>query len=119
MAAVPPAGAPPSGDSTGPTGGSVGRPRAFASSPERPLERFVVEREVGRGAAGIVFRAHDRETDRAVALKVVAMADADEVARARFLDEGELLSAFDHPGIVKIVAYGTLGDEPVEIGGYR
>ena len=79
-----------------------------------PLERFDVEREVGRGAAGIVFRAIDKEGASPVALKVIASPDADEETRARFLDEGELLSHIQHPGIVKIVDFGRLG---VEAGG--
>ncbi len=52
-----------------------------------------------------------------VALKVIASPDADEDMRARFLDEGELLTHIDHPGIVKIVDFGTLGDGRVELAG--
>jgi eukaryotic-like serine/threonine-protein kinase len=81
------------------------------------LERFDVTREVGRGAAGIVFRAVDRQSQAPVALKVIASPDPDEEMRARFLDEGELLSHIDHPGIVRIVAYGTLGPRTVELAG--
>lgn len=82
-----------------------------------PLLRFDVEREVGRGAAGIVFRAIDRQDGSPVALKVIASPDADEETRARFLDEGELLTHIHHPGIVKIVDFGTLGPDLVELAG--
>src|SRR5687767_5168656 len=71
--------------------------------------RFVVEREVGRGGVGVVYRAWDLETERPVALKVIAadagVAPEDE---ARLTREGNLLSSLDHPGIVKTVAYGVL-----------
>jgi tetratricopeptide (TPR) repeat protein len=73
--------------------------------------RFAVEREVGRGAVGVVYRAFDLETQRVVALKVVAteagVAPEDEARLAR---EGSLLSNLDHPGIVKTVAFGMLED---------
>ncbi len=73
--------------------------------------RFVIEREVGRGGAGVVYRAFDTRTDQVVALKVIA-GDAGVAAEdeARLQREGELLSNLDHPGIVKTVAYGRLED---------
>ncbi|MBK9265560.1 MAG: protein kinase [Polyangiaceae bacterium] len=71
--------------------------------------RFQVEREVGRGAVGIVFRAFDTVSQRRVALKIIAAAgDADHSERVRLLQEGKLLSELDHPGIVQVVAYGAL-----------
>jgi hypothetical protein len=81
------------------------------SSERRLGGRFAVEREVGRGAVGVVYRAYDLETQRTVALKVVAteagVAPEDEARLAR---EGALLSNLDHPGIVKTVAFGMLDD---------
>ncbi len=74
-------------------------------------QRFVVEREVGRGGVGIVYRAYDLNTEQTVALKVIA-ADAG-VAPAeeqRLMREGQLLEKLDHPGIVKTVAFGVLED---------
>jgi serine/threonine protein kinase/tetratricopeptide (TPR) repeat protein len=71
--------------------------------------RFGVLREVGRGAAGIVFQAHDRLTGQTVALKVIGASEADAEAYAHFLEEGELLSQIDHPNIVRIIDFGTLG----------
>lgn len=71
--------------------------------------RFQVEREVGRGAVGIVFRAFDTVSQRRVALKIIAAADnAEHSERERLLQEGKLLSELDHPGIVQVVAYGAL-----------
>jgi eukaryotic-like serine/threonine-protein kinase len=71
--------------------------------------RFQVEREVGRGAVGIVFRAFDTVSQRRVALKIIAAAgEADPAERTRLLQEGKILSELDHPGIVQVVAYGAL-----------
>jgi eukaryotic-like serine/threonine-protein kinase len=73
--------------------------------------RFAVEREVGRGGVGVVYRAFDLETQRVVALKVVA-ADAGVAPEeeARLAREGQLLANLDHPGIVRTVAFGVLED---------
>ncbi|TKD04343.1 serine/threonine-protein kinase PknK [Polyangium fumosum] len=70
--------------------------------------RFQVEREVGRGAVGIVFRAFDTVSQRRVALKIIAAGESDPGERTRLLQEGKILSELDHPGIVQVVAYGAL-----------
>jgi serine/threonine protein kinase len=70
--------------------------------------RFRIEREVGRGAAGIVYRAGDAVTGVQVALKVIASGNAEPHEQARFAREGQVLSELDHPGIVRVVAFGAL-----------
>jgi predicted ATPase len=71
--------------------------------------RFIIEREVGRGGVGIVYRAHDLVTLQPVALKVInADAGVAPEEEARLKREGELLTRLDHPGIVKIVGFGVL-----------
>ena len=84
---------------------------------KQPLERFEVLREVGRGAAGIVFQARDGRDGGQVALKVVASSDVYLEERERFLEEGQMLSELDHPNIVRIVDFGTLGASPLDLGG--
>src|SRR5258706_6388046 len=74
--------------------------------------RFEVEREVGRGGVGIVYRAFDRQTQQWVALKLIAVQGVDASEEARFLREGKLLQELDHPHIVKLVACGTLDETP-------
>jgi tetratricopeptide (TPR) repeat protein len=73
--------------------------------------RFAIEREVGRGGVGVVYRAFDLETQQIVALKVVA-ADAGVAPEEeeRLAREGRLLANLHHPGIVKTVAFGVLDD---------
>ena len=101
-------GPPSDGGSHDGRGGAGGKRDASArGAPES--KRFQIEREVGRGAAGIVYRAYDTLTQRTVALKVLAARDASE--EARFEREGNVLAALSHPGIVQVVAAGVLDDE--------
>lgn len=75
----------------------------------KPLAgRFVIEREVGRGGVGIVYRARDDQSGDAVALKVIALPGLDAREDARFRREGRVLAGLNHPGIVRVVAFGQL-----------
>src|SRR4051812_15237439 len=74
--------------------------------------RFEVEREVGRGGVGIVYRAFDRETQQWVALKLIAVQGVDASEEARFLREGQVLQELAPPHIVKLVACGPLEETP-------
>ena len=85
---------------------------SLPSWPEAELlgGRFKIEREVGRGAVGVVYRAYDREMQRYVALKLIAHQGNDDDETARFEREGNVLAGLDHPGIVHVVAAGALDD---------
>jgi serine/threonine protein kinase len=67
-------------------------------------DRFVVERPVGTGGMGSVFRAVDRESGAPVALKVLDLVS--EGAVERFQREARVLAGLSHPGIVRYVAHG-------------
>ena len=62
-------------------------------------ERFEVERVVGSGSMGTVFRARDRETGVPVALKI--MRNDHPSRAARFDREVEVLAHLVHPSIVR------------------
>ncbi len=67
-----------------------------------------IEGELGRGGAGVVHRAVHSETGRRAALKVLhAHRTADQAERTALRREIEVLSALDHPGIVKILGQGV------------
>jgi eukaryotic-like serine/threonine-protein kinase len=69
-------------------------------------ERFELEHQIGSGGMGRVFRARDRATGDAVAVKILA--EAHERHLARFARESEVLAELTHPGIVRHVAHGTM-----------
>jgi tetratricopeptide (TPR) repeat protein len=75
-------------------------------------ERFEIEKRTSTGGMAAVYRARDRTTGAAVALKVMYGQAADEHTE-RFLREGRVLAELSHPGIVKYVAHGyTEDNEP-------
>lgn len=83
----------------------------FEITRDRLGKRFAVERVVGRGGAGVVYRAFDELSGQDVALKVIAAeAGVAPLEEARLFREGEVLRNLHHPGIVKVVAAGRLDD---------
>jgi eukaryotic-like serine/threonine-protein kinase len=68
-------------------------------------DRYLIERELGRGGMGTVYLARDRRLDRPVALKVLPPEFAAEHdLRERFLRETRLAAGFSHPNIVPVFA---------------
>ncbi|AUX34788.1 MULTISPECIES: serine/threonine-protein kinase [Sorangium] len=70
--------------------------------------RFEIERLAGSGGMGDVYRARDRQSGEAVALKVLQGASANE--RRRFAREAEALVTLRLPGTVQYVAHGVTGE---------
>src|SRR5688572_4998691 len=65
-------------------------------------DRYSVEAEVGRGAMGVVYRAHDQKHHRDVVLKVLDPAISREVGSERFLREIQTAARLSHPHIVPL-----------------
>jgi eukaryotic-like serine/threonine-protein kinase len=81
-----------------------------AGSAER-LGRYQLEREIGRGAMGVVYLGRDTAINRQVAIKAIPLAsefsDSELVeARARFFREAETAGRLNHPNIVTIYDVG-------------
>jgi len=74
---------------------------------ETQLGPFVIERELGRGGAGVVYAA--RHQGRRVALKV-SIDELPERDKQHFLQEAELLARVSHPAVIEILDSGTLPD---------
>jgi serine/threonine protein kinase len=71
---------------------------------ERVLDAtYELDREIGRGGMGIVYRAKDRRLKRTVAIKLLPpeLAFRSEI-RSRFLREAETAAQLSHPSIVPI-----------------
>jgi len=87
-----------------------------AAAPARPraaptLGRFVLLRELGAGAMGIVYAAYDEELDRRLAVKVLHTGPGDSEGRARSLREAQAMARVSHPNVVQIYEVGTLAEQ--------
>ncbi len=66
-------------------------------------DRYVVLERIGAGAMGAVYRGHDRELGRDVAIKVLhPHLFGAEAAEARFVREAQALAALRHPNVVSV-----------------
>jgi serine/threonine protein kinase len=74
-------------------------------------ERFLIEGVLGSGGMGVVYLALDQASQRRVAIKLASAAQS-ETQVARFIREGEVSAALDHPGIVRIYSAGAVGQRP-------
>jgi serine/threonine-protein kinase len=79
------------------------------------LGRYQVEKELGKGAMGVVYLGRDPKINRVVAIKTMALSqefDADELAevKARFFREAETAGRLNHPNIVIIYDAGEEHD---------
>ncbi|HEX8845580.1 MAG TPA: AAA-like domain-containing protein [Pyrinomonadaceae bacterium] len=88
-----------------------------ASSPQQILppgtmldERYLIEKELGRGGIGVVYLARDKQLlSRPVVVKVlIEDGYQDDWVTNKFRQEIEALSRLDHPGIVGIFDAGEL-----------
>ena len=78
-------------------------------APER-LGKYLIRRELGRGAMGVVYEGYDPMIERAVAIKVLRLDEADPhlaaELRMRFRREAQAAGRLGHPGIVGVYEYG-------------
>jgi tetratricopeptide (TPR) repeat protein len=65
-------------------------------------DRYLLERLLGTGSSGSVFRARDMKLDEYVALKVVDTFASGSTAEARFRREVSLARRLAHPNVVRI-----------------
>ena len=82
-------------------------------------DRYLVEIELGRGAASVVYRATDAALKRRVALKVLPPdRAADASTRERFRREAEIAARLSHPAIVPIHAVDERDGLPYVVMAY-
>jgi tetratricopeptide (TPR) repeat protein len=74
----------------------------------RTLSHYRILEQIGAGGMGIVFRAHDEQLDRDVAIKVLPEGLlADETARKRFRKEALSLARLNHPNVATVHEFGS------------
>ncbi len=83
---------------------------------EKPmLGRYQIEKELGKGAMGVVYQGRDPKINRVVAIKTLALAqefEADELedVKQRFFREAETAGRLNHPNIVTMYDAGEEQD---------
>ncbi|HXE89769.1 MAG TPA: serine/threonine-protein kinase [Terriglobales bacterium] len=71
---------------------------------------YRIEDRIGAGGMGVVYRAHDVNLDRPVAIKTLLAPDTpDPAGEARFLREARAASRLQHPSIMTIHQFGVEG----------
>ncbi len=81
----------------------------MAKSKLKQLGRYRIEAELGRGAMGVVYKAHDPVLDRTVALKTIVLdeeAQDREEYHARFFQEAKSAARLNHPALITIYDFG-------------
>lgn len=77
-------------------------------APPLHLEGYELEKELGRGGMGVVFKANQKRLNRPVAIKMIlhgTLATTED--RVRFRQEAETLAKLSHPNFVQIYDLGT------------
>ncbi|TWT53013.1 Serine/threonine-protein kinase PrkC [Rubripirellula amarantea] len=71
------------------------------------LDHFRIDALIGGGGMGAVFRAHDEQLDRTVAIKVIPFVGDDPELQRRFRNESQSAAKLDHPQIAKVFGAGN------------
>jgi serine/threonine-protein kinase len=77
-------------------------------APEPAADRYVIERELGRGTAATVYLARDQKHNRLVALKVLKPEIASATGGKRFKREIDILARLNHPHILQLFDSGVI-----------
>jgi serine/threonine protein kinase len=86
------------------------------SGPARPVRvgRYEIQGRIGAGGMGVVYRAHDPELARDVAIKLVnadlASTKDPATARARLVREARAMARLAHPNVLHVYDVGTTDD---------
>jgi tetratricopeptide (TPR) repeat protein len=104
------------------TNTAAGSPNIRSGGPSAPpplpagtaVGRYRIVELLGTGGGGSVYRAHDPELSRDIALKVLhhggALAGAESEYSRRLLREAKALAMLSHPNVVAAYDVGTFGD---------
>jgi hypothetical protein len=82
--------------------------------------RYVILDRLGAGGGGTVYRAHDPQTNRPIAIKLLVSEGRVNSARSRLVREAQSLAKLRHPNVVEFLDVGTFdpsildGDVPAD-----
>jgi serine/threonine protein kinase len=90
---------------------SAGGPSELPEAGDSPtIPGFAIEKELGRGAMGVVYLAWQQSVGRNVALKVIPAAPGgDHRAGKRWRNEAKAVSSLRHPNAVALYDVGEAG----------
>jgi serine/threonine protein kinase len=89
---------------------AVAHLRDVADWPLFSGDRYEILAPLARGGMGTVYRARDRELDRAVAIKVLSPIASNAASLERMRQETRIHARLEHPGVVPIYDVGQLED---------
>lgn len=85
----------------------AGSPQEIASQLlGQSLGHFSLDQFVGGGGMGAVFKAHDQQLDRTVAIKVLSKGHGEEEVVKRFRIEAQSAARLDHENIARVFYVG-------------
>jgi serine/threonine-protein kinase len=84
-----------------------------SSPPAQSFGDYDLVEEIGRGAMGVVYKAHQRSLNRTVAVKMLLHSDfATRADFTRFRVEAESAARLQHPNVVPVYEVGTHDGRP-------
>jgi serine/threonine-protein kinase len=89
---------------------AVERLRRIAQEPDLGGTRYRFGELLGHGGMGVVYRVHDAELGRDVAMKVVGPSGEAAELGERLRQEARVLAGLEHPSIVPVHDVGVLAD---------
>src|SRR5262245_14901426 len=88
-----------------------------AWEPPEEIDEYRLVERLGAGGMGVVYLAHDRLLDRAVAIKFLKSTFT-MTARRRFVIEARAAARIHHPNVMGVHRVGNLGDQPYIVSEY-
>jgi predicted Ser/Thr protein kinase len=90
---------------------AVASPRNHSMVGTRLKERYLLQRELGRGGFGVVYLAADEQLlSRPIVVKIMLNAAPDAWEQGKFRNEIEVLARLNHPGIVSVLDSGETAE---------
>ncbi|BBM84699.1 serine/threonine-protein kinase [Candidatus Uabimicrobium amorphum] len=72
---------------------------------QKKFGKYVIEKELGRGGMGVVYKAYDLQLQRYVALKILLNVNQKSIRRLQ--NESVAMANIDHPNITRFYEFGS------------